>query len=131
MKRKEMCELAGLMKFEKIKEEIQKEKSLERWARRCTNHFPKRVKRMLFGEIDNMIWNGHESEITQWCKRNKVFDEITENEIMEIWMSEEPDDEEAVRLNGKYFRRPQRGCANSSIRTKTSSPSPLLQSIGM
>ena len=102
MKRKEICELAGMMKLEKIKEDVQKEKSLERWARRCTTHFPKRVKRVLFGEIDNMIWNGHESEITQWCKRNKVFDEITENEIMEIWMSEEPDDEEAVRLNGKY-----------------------------
>ena len=30
MKRREMCELAGLMRLEKIKEEIQNEKSLER-----------------------------------------------------------------------------------------------------
>ena len=40
MKRKEMSELAGLMNLEWIKEEIQKEKSLERWARRCSNNFP-------------------------------------------------------------------------------------------
>ena len=33
MKRKEMWELAGLMRLERIKEEIQKERSLERWAK--------------------------------------------------------------------------------------------------
>ena len=33
MKRMEMCELAGLMRLEKTKEEIQKERSLERWAK--------------------------------------------------------------------------------------------------
>ena len=33
---------------------------------------------------DNMVWNGGESEIASWCRRNKVFDEITEEEIEEI-----------------------------------------------
>ena len=102
MKRREMCELAGLMKFEWAKNEIEKEKSLEAWARRCTNYFTKKVKRMLFEETDNMIWNESESETAKWCKRNKVYDEITEEEIMEIWRREDPDQEEVVRLNGKY-----------------------------
>ena len=31
-----------------------------------------------------------------------MFDEITEKEIMEIWISEDQDEEEPVRLNGKY-----------------------------
>ena len=54
MKRQEMIELAGLMELEEVKNEIQKEKSLEKWARRCTHHFTKKVKRTLFEEIDNM-----------------------------------------------------------------------------
>ena len=56
----------------------------------------------MFEEIDNMIWSGCESAITGWCKRNKVYDEITEDEIREIWNEEDPDDGEPVRLNGKY-----------------------------
>ena len=57
---------------------------------------------MLFVEIDNMVWSGSESEITKWCSKNKVYDEITEEEIEEIWQREDPDDGEPVRLNGKY-----------------------------
>ena len=34
MKRRENFELAGLMKLGEVKSEIEKEKSLERWARR-------------------------------------------------------------------------------------------------
>ena len=34
--------------------------------------------------------------------QNKVFDEITEPEIWEIWNQETPDEEETIRLNGKY-----------------------------
>ena len=30
-------------------------------------------------EIDNVVWGGDEKVIAQWCKGNKVFDEITEN----------------------------------------------------
>ena len=102
-KRKEICELADLMKLEAVRKEIGTEKILERWAKRCTNHFTKKVKRMSFEMIDNMVWSGGESdEVARWCKRNKVFDEITEEEIEEIWMREEPDDEGIVRLNGKY-----------------------------
>ena len=56
MKRKEMVELAGLMGFDDIKEDNQKEKSLERWAKRCTRHFTKKWKRMLYEEIDK--WSG-------------------------------------------------------------------------
>ena len=86
-------ELAGLMRLEEVKEEIQKERSLERWAKRCTHHFTKKVKRMLYEEIDNMVWSGTEKEISQWCKNNKVYDVITEDEIEEIWKREKPDDE--------------------------------------
>ena len=41
MKRVEICKLAELMGCEDVKEEIQKEKSLERWAKRTNNHFTK------------------------------------------------------------------------------------------
>ena len=36
---------------------------------------------MLYEEIDNKVWSGGENEITSWCKKNKVFDEITKEEI--------------------------------------------------
>ena len=65
MKRKEMIELAGWTKLEEVKSEIQK-KSPEKWARRCTHHFTKKTKRLLFEEIDNMVWCGTEKEISQW-----------------------------------------------------------------
>ena len=55
MKRMEMRELAGLMNLKEVKKEIGNEKDLERCAKRCTHHF-KRVKRMLFEEIDK--WSG-------------------------------------------------------------------------
>ena len=51
-------------------------------------------------EIDNMAWSGAEKEISRWCQQNKVFDEITEAEIEEIWRRVETDEEERVRLNG-------------------------------
>ena len=76
MKRKEMAELAGLLKLEETKKEIEKEKNLEAWAKRCSNHFTKKEKRMLFQDIDNMVWNDDEGSISEWCKRNKVYDEI-------------------------------------------------------
>ena len=68
MKRKEMAELAGLMGFDEVKKEIANEKSIERWTKRCSHHFTKKVKRMLFEEIDNMVWSGREKEITS-CAR--------------------------------------------------------------
>ena len=102
MKRKEMSELAGLMRLKEVEKEIENEKSLEKWAKRCSHHFTKMVKRKLFEEIDNMVWSGDEKEITQWCKRNKVYDEITDAEIEEIWREEDLSDDEPIRLNGKY-----------------------------
>ena len=60
MKRREVSELAGLMKLEEVKNEVEREKSLERWAKRATNHFTKKAKRMLFEKIDNMAWSGRE-----------------------------------------------------------------------
>ena len=57
-----------------------------------------------------MVWNDGESEIARWCRGNKVYDEITEEEIEEIWKRESPD-EETVRLNGKYvWERSKRVC---------------------
>ena len=40
---------------------------------------------MLFEEIDNMVWSGGEKGVSRWCELNKVYDEITEAEIGEIW----------------------------------------------
>ena len=54
--------------------------------------------------LDNMVCNGSEKEIVEWCKRNKVFDEITEEEIEEIWKRDQGENDEAIRLNGKYVR---------------------------
>ena len=42
-----------------------------------------------------------------------VYDEITEDEIEEIWTRESPDDEEPVRLNGNKSVRRQNVCATS------------------
>ena len=102
MKRREMCELAELLGFDEVKKEIENQRSIEKWAKRCTNHFTKKTKRTLFEEIDNMVWSESESEIARWFKRNKVFDEITETEIEEIWKKGGPPESEDIRLNGKY-----------------------------
>ena len=102
LKRKAVCELAKLMRFEWIGNEIENEKNLERWGKRVTNNFPKAMRRKIYEEVDNMVWSENEKEITRWCKTQKVFDEITEKEIEEIWNREEPDEDEQVRLNGKY-----------------------------
>ena len=99
MKRKEICELAGLMELEDVKNETREEKNLEKWANRSTNHFTKK-RRMLCEAIDNMVWNWNKKEIRQWCKNNKDFDETTD-EIREIWRREPPDEDEPVRLNWK------------------------------
>ena len=61
--------------------EVANEKSLERWAKRATHNFPKKVKRMLFEETDNMVWSGREKQVSRWCELHKVRDEITEAEI--------------------------------------------------
>ena len=102
MKRNEICELAELMGLEWIRNEIATEKCLEKWAKRACNHFTKKTRRMLFEEIDNMVWSGKEKEIVEWRLKNKVYDEITEVEIDEIWKKEDPSEEAPVRLNGKY-----------------------------
>ena len=73
------------MGLQEVKKEISEETSLERWARRCSNCFTKKTKRELLAEMDNMIWSGSDNEITRWCHMNKVYDEITENEIEDIW----------------------------------------------
>ena len=62
MKWKDTCELTGLMGFE-VKEEIEKEKTLQKWARRVSNHFPRKTKRVKFEMTDNMVWSGVEKVI--------------------------------------------------------------------
>ena len=81
------------MGLEGVKEEIAKAKDLEKWAKRCTQHFTKRVKKTLFEEIDNMMWRGNEKAMVEWCKMNKVYDKITEDEIVEIWNGDDGDGE--------------------------------------
>ena len=45
---------------------------------------------------------GLKKDITSWCKKNKVYDEITEEEIKEIFQREDPDNGEDIRLNGNF-----------------------------
>ena len=56
---------------------------------------------MLYEEIDNKVWSGDEDEISSWCQRNKVYDDITEEEIEEMWKADIQDTGEDIRLNGK------------------------------
>ena len=65
MKRNEICELAELMGLEWIRNEIATEKSLEKLGKRACNHFTKKMKRMLFEEIDNMVLGWKEKEIME------------------------------------------------------------------
>ena len=85
--------------------------------------FTKKTKRMWFKETDNMVWNGGESEIASWCRRNKVFDEITEEEIEEIWKRDDPGSEESVRLDGKYVGETAKRVCDNIKAHKTSSVS--------
>ena len=112
-----------MIELEGVQEEIAKAKDLEKWAKRCTQHFTKRVKKTLFQEVDNRVWSGAEKEVSLWCKKNKVYDEITEDEIQEIWMNETPDDGESIRLNGKYVWETAKRVCNNINATSTSSKS--------
>ena len=80
------------MVLEGVQEAIEKAKDLERLARPSTTHFAKKAK-MLFEEIDNMMWRGNEKAMVEWCKMNKVYDKITEDEIVEIWNGDDGDGE--------------------------------------
>ena len=44
VKRKEITEPAWLMGFDVVKLEIEKEKNIDRWAKRCSNQFKKRQR---------------------------------------------------------------------------------------
>ena len=90
-----------LLGFVEVKNEVEKE-NLEVWAKRSAHFFTKNIKRRLFESIDNMIWSGSNKEVTSWWEMNKIYDEITEEEIEEIWKREVPDSGEEIRLNGKY-----------------------------
>ena len=70
--------------------------------KRTTNNFTKKAKRVLFEENGNMVWSGREQEISSRCEQNKVYDEIADEEIEEIWNRDDPGEIEPIRLNGKY-----------------------------
>ena len=72
-KRNEIRELTELLKIDGIKKEIEKERSLVKWGKRTNNLLAKKTKKMIYEQIDNMVWNGSEKEIGEWCKRNKVL----------------------------------------------------------
>ena len=101
MKRKGIGELARLLKLDQIKKDVETVKSLESLLKRTANYFTKKSKRMLFEEVDNTVWNGSDNDITRWCQKNKVYDQISVEEIEEIWKREDSD-EEPIRLNGKF-----------------------------
>ena len=57
MKKKEIGELAALIGLEDVKEENKKEKDMERWARRGTNHFTKNVESVVRGNRQHgLVW---------------------------------------------------------------------------
>ena len=60
MKRKEIGELAEMMGFGEIKKESETEKDLERRGKRSTNCFSKKMKRMMFEEVEKMVWRERE-----------------------------------------------------------------------
>ena len=72
-KTNEIRELAELLKVDGIKKEIESERNLEIWGKRTNNLLAKKTKRIIYEEIDNMVWNGSEKEIGEWCNRNKVM----------------------------------------------------------
>ena len=74
----------------------------------------------MFEGIDNMVWSGLEKDISHWCVKNKVVDEITETEIEEIWQREVPEEDEPIRLNGKTYWRLRSVSVTSSTRMMTS-----------
>ena len=57
IKREEIKELVGLMKFEEVAKESAREKHLDTWTKRCSHHFTKKVKGTMIEEIDNMVWS--------------------------------------------------------------------------
>ena len=63
MKRKEICELAEVMEFEEAKEEIEKEKTLQKWARRAAKKFQRKTKRVIFGMTDSIVGSGDERRL--------------------------------------------------------------------
>ena len=130
MKRRDVSDLAWLMGFDEIRREIETEKNIESWAKRCSHYFTKKVRRMLYEEIDNMTWSGSETKIVKWCEKNKVDDDIAEAEI-EILMRDAPDEDEPIRLTGKCVWEVQNECVDTSTHTKTSSASRPLKSTVM
>ena len=73
MKRREIGELAGLIGFDGVKTEVEKEKNLEAWGKRCTHFFNEKTKRLLFQETDNIVWNCGENEIASWVRRKSLM----------------------------------------------------------
>ena len=56
-------------------------------GKRYTNHFTRKAKRMIFGEIDNIVWRGKEGDY-RMVFRSKVYEEIRDEKIQEIWNRE-------------------------------------------
>ena len=68
-----------------------------------------------------MVWSCCWKEVSQWYKVNKVYDEITDEEFDETWQSETPDNNEPIRLNGKYvWETSKRVCEFINAHVKTS-----------
>ena len=52
---------------------LKKKKSLVKWGKRTNNLLAKKTKRMIYEEIDNMVWDENEKKIGEWCNRDKVL----------------------------------------------------------
>ena len=66
MKRNEVGELAELFGFDVVKDDVERAKSLEKWAKRSTHRFTTKTKKLLFEDNDNIVWSDCESVFTVW-----------------------------------------------------------------
>ena len=65
VEKEETSSLATLMGFDCVRIEVERQKNLESLAKRGAHNFNKKVKRMLFDEVDNMVWKNGGSEISR------------------------------------------------------------------
>ena len=74
MKKSEMCELSCLMMLEEIENEIETERYRE-MGQEILQFLHKESEEGAVCSGRQFVWNGGESEVSSWCRRNIVYDE--------------------------------------------------------
>ena len=123
VKRKEISELAGLMMLEEVKKEVEKEKNLEKWAKQCTTHFTRKTKRMLFEEIDNIVWSEKEKKQQSGARGIRCLMKSPKKKFKRSGSKRTQTMKNQSDSMGSSSGKRQRECATSSMHTMTSSTS--------